>query len=101
MFNGAITKNYTSSFELWTTERRHVNTGREFQPDIGSASNINALFFKIAANQKTKQIGPGDADRNLSNKRFGNATFDNVSVKKHFAEIDGPRYPKDTFIIFY
>ena len=30
------------SFDSWTTDRKIVNTGLEFQVDIGSAQNINS-----------------------------------------------------------
>ena len=52
----------------------------------------------IAAHQKTQRIDPA---RNLSNNRFNNAIFDNVTVEKYFAEIDGIKYPKDPKKINY
>ena len=59
-FNGAITKSFISSFKSWTTDREPVSNGREFQLDIGSASNINAPLYLIAAHQKTQRIDPAD-----------------------------------------
>ena len=40
-FNEAITKNLTFSLGTWTTDRRAVNTGKEFELDISSSSKIN------------------------------------------------------------
>ena len=54
IFNEAITKSFTISFEPWTTDRKPVDTAREFQMDISSASNINSPLYLIAAHQKTQ-----------------------------------------------
>ena len=49
MFNESIKSSFTLSFDSWTTGRKTVNTGVEFQLDIGSASNINSPKYLIAA----------------------------------------------------
>ena len=54
VFNEAISKTFSLSYESWTTDREPVDTAREFQIDISSASNINSPLYLIAAHQKTK-----------------------------------------------
>ena len=100
-FNQAISQTFTLSFESWTTDRKLVDTGKEFQIDISSASNINSPLYLIAAHQKTQRPDPTDATINLSNNRFNNTIFDNVKVRKYYVEIDGVRYPKNPIMIDY
>ena len=90
MFNEAIRENFTLSFDAWVTDRKPVNTGIEYQLDIGSASNINIPLYLIVAHQKTQRDNPAKPPN-----QFNNAVFDHVDVKRHFVEIDGVRYPKD------
>ena len=81
-FNEAISKTFTLSFESWTTDRKPVDTAREFQKDISSASNINSPLYFIAAHQKTQRPDLANPADNLSNNRFKNAIFDHVKVRK-------------------
>ena len=90
MFNEAIRENFTLSFDAWVTDRKPVNTGNEYQLDIGSASNINIPLYLIVAHQKTQRENPARPPN-----QFNNAVFDHVNVKRYFVEIDGVRYPKD------
>ena len=90
MFNEAIRENFTLSFDSWVTDRKPVNTGNEYQLDIGSASNINIPLYLIVAHQKTQRDNPARPPN-----QFNNAVFDHVRVKRYFVEIDGVRYPKD------
>ena len=90
MFNEAIRENFTLSFDAWVTDRKPVNTGNEYQLDIGSASNINIPLYLIVAHQKTQRDNPARPPN-----QFNNAIFDHVSVKRYFVEIDGVRYPRD------
>ena len=90
LFNEAIRENFTLSFDAWVTDRKPVNTGNEYQLDIGSASNKNIPLYLVVAHQKTQRHNP---PRNAI--QFKNAVFDNVDVKRCFVEIDGVRYPKD------
>ena len=89
-FNEAIRENFTLSFDAWVTDRKPVNTGNEYQLDIGSASNINIPLYLIVAHQKTQRENPARPPN-----QFNNAVFDHVDVKRYFVEIDGVRYPKD------
>ena len=98
-FNEAISKTFTLSYESWTTDRKPINTAREFQLDIPSASNINSPLYLIAAHQKTQRPDPANPANNLPNKRFNNAIFDEVEVKKYYSEIDGVRYPKNPIMV--
>ena len=95
IFNEAISQTFTLSYESWTTDRKPVDTAREFQLDISSASNINSPLYLIAAHQKTQRADPVNPASNLSNNRFNNAIFDHVDVRKYYSEIDGIRYPKN------
>ena len=90
MFNEAIRENFTLSFDAWVTDRKPVNTGNEYQLDIGSASNINIPLYLIVAHQKTQRDNPARPAN-----QFNNAIFHHVDVKRYFVEIDGVRYPKD------
>ena len=90
IFNEAIRENFTLSFDSWVTDRKPVNTGNEYQLDIGSASNINIPLYLIVVHQKTQRDNPARPPN-----QFNNAVFDNVDVKRYFVEIDGVRYPKD------
>ena len=95
IFNEAISQTFTLSYESWTTDRKPVDTEREFQLDISSASNTNSPLYLIAAHQKTQRPGPANPANNLSNNRFNNAIFDHVDVRKYYSEIDEIRYPKN------
>ena len=98
MFNEAIEKKFTLSFESWTIDSKPFNTSKEFQLNILSSANINSPIHLLAVCQKTQ---PNDSastthpPADLSNERCKNAFFDNFSFKKHFVDIDGSRYPKD------
>ena len=94
MFNKSIQSSFTLSFDSWRTDRRIVNTGLEFQVDIGSASNINSPKYLIAAHQTQDRS-------NGANKTINNAIFDNLDVENYFVEIDGVRYPKDGVEVDY
>ena len=67
-----------------------VNTGNEYQLDIGSASNINVPLYLRAAHQKTLRDNPARPPN-----QFNNGVFDNVDVKRFVVEIDVIRYPKN------
>ena len=101
IFNEAISQTFTLSYESWTTDRKPVDTPREFQLDISSASNINSPLYLIAAHQKTQRPEPANPANNLSNNRFNNAIFDHVDVRKYYSEIDGIRYPKNPIMVNY
>ena len=83
IFNEAISQTFTLSYESWTTDRKPVDTAREFQLDISSASNINSPLYLIAAHQKTQRPDHANPANNLSNNRFNNAIFDHVDVRKY------------------
>ena len=99
IFNEAISQTFTLSYESWTTDRKPVDTAREFQLDISSASNINSPLYLIAAHQKIQRPDPANPAVNLSNKKFNNAIFDHVDVRKYYSEIDGIRYPKNPLMV--
>ena len=98
-FNEAISQTFTLSYESWTTDRKPIDTGREFQLDLSSASNINSPLYLIAAHQKTQRPDPANPANNLSNNRFNNAIFDHVDVRKYYSEKNGIRYPKNPVMV--
>ena len=100
-FNEAISKTFKLPYESWTTDRKPVDTAREFQIDISSASNINSPLYLIAAHQKTQRADPADATKTLSNNRFNNAIFDHLEVRKYYSERDGIRYPKNPIMVIF
>ena len=99
IFNEAISQTFTLSYESWTTDRKPVDTAREFQVDISSASNINSPLYLLAAHQKTQRPDPANPANNLSNNRFNNAIFGHVDVRKYYSEIDGIRYSKNPVMV--
>ena len=101
IFNEAISKTFSLSDESWTTDRKPVDTAREFQVGISSASNINSPLNLIASHQKTQRPDPANPAKFLSNNRFNNAIFDHVEVRKYYPEIDGIRYPKNPIMVNY
>ena len=64
-FNEDITKCFSISYESWTTDRKLVDTAKEVQIDISSASNINSPLYLISAEQKTQRTDPADGTKNL------------------------------------
>ena len=98
-FNEAISQTFTLSYESWTTDRKPVDTAREFRVDISSASNINSPLYLITAHQKTQR--QDNAGNRLPDNRFNNAIFDHVNVRKYYSEIDGIRYPKNPVMVNY
>ena len=90
IFNESIRENFTISFDAWVTDRKPVNTGNEYQLDMGSASDINIPLYIIVVHQKTQRDKPARPAN-----QFNNAVFDHVVVKRYFVEYDSVRYPKD------
>ena len=88
MFNNSIKDNFKISFDSWTTERKVVNTGLEYQVQIGSAQNIKSPKYLIVAHQTAARAAAANKANNI-------AFFDNLDVRKYFVEFDGTRYPKD------
>ena len=99
IFNEAISKTFSLSYESWTTYRKPVDTARQFQVDISSESNVNSPLYLIAAHQKTQRPDPANPANILSNNRFKNAIFDHVDVRNYYSEIDGIRYPKNPVMV--
>ena len=79
-----ISKKFSLSYESWITDRKPVDTAKEIQLDISSASNINSPLYLIAAHQKTQRPDPANPVNILSNNRFKNAIFDHVEVRKYY-----------------
>ena len=94
-------KTSTWSYESWTTDRKLIDTAKEFQIDISSASNINSPLYSIAAHQMSQRPNPTNPAINLPNNRFKNAISDHFEVRKDFLEIDRLRYPKNPIMINY
>ena len=101
IFNEAISKTFSLSYESWTTDRKPVNTAREFHIDISSASTKKSPIYLIAAHQKTQRTNSAHPANILSNNRFNNAFFDHVEVRKYYPEIASIRYPKNPVMVNY
>ena len=90
MFNDSINNNFTLSFDSWTTNRRMiVNTGLQYQVDIGSFERHH--FTEIINSSSSNRSSRSGA----SNKASNIAIFHNLDVRKYFVENDGIRYPRD------
>ena len=94
MYNESIKNSFTLTFDSWTTDRETVDTGREYQLDIGSSSDINSQKYLIAVHQKQTRSG-------TAYKASITAIFDHLDVKKYFVEINEIRYPKDAIDVEY
>ena len=93
MFNEATQNNYKISFDEGYTERRII-TDLLVQHDIGSAQNVIQPKYLICAHQTNLRIATPD-------KKIIIAIFDNMDIRKYYAEIDGLRYPRDSVLINY
>ena len=49
IFNEAFSKTFILSYETWTTDRKPVDTAREFQIDISSASNMKKYVISYSS----------------------------------------------------
>ena len=63
-FKESIRKSFTLSFDSWVTDGKPVNTGNEYQLDVGSASIISVPLYIIAAHKKVNVIVPPDPQIN-------------------------------------
>ena len=79
IFKESIRQSFTIPFDSWLTDRKPVNTGNEYQLDIGSASNINVTLYLIVAHQKTQRANPARPPN-----QFIDAVFDHVDFKRYF-----------------
>ena len=87
MYLMKLSQTFSVSYRSWTTDRKPVDTAKEIQTDISSASNINSPLYLIAAHQKTQRPDPANLANILFNNRFNNAIFDHVEVRKYYSEI--------------
>ena len=94
MFNDSIKNTFTLKFDSWTTDRKTVDRGGEYQLDIGSSSNINCPKCLLAAHQAKARSGPANKTNIIGN-------FDHFNIRNFFVEISGVRYPKDTIDLDY
>ena len=93
MFNEATQNNYKISFDEWYTERRIISD-LLVQHDIGSAQNVISPKCLISAHQTSLRTTTPD-------KKINIAIFDNMDIRKYYVEIDGQRYPRDSFLTNY
>ena len=57
-FNESFRKSFTLSFDPWSTDKKSVKTGNEYQLDVESALNVNSLLYIFLINQHTKRKNP-------------------------------------------
>ena len=94
IFNDCNKNSFTLSFDLWSTERKIVDTQLEYQVDVGRARNSKTPQYLIVALHTAARIG-------VPNKTNSIAVFDNLNVRKYPVHIDGVRYPRDGVSIHY
>ena len=80
---------FTISFDSWTTDRKIVTTGLEYQGNIGSASNNLSPTHQIRTHETAVSNGVASKANNI-------ATFHNLNVRHFLAEIHGVKYPRDS-----
>ena len=88
MFNEATQNNHKISYDEYYTERPLISD-MIIQVDIGSAQHVNSPKYLICAHQTKNRI-------NVPNKNNNSAIFDNLDLRKHYVDIDGQRYPRDS-----
>ena len=93
MVNEATQYNYKITFDEWYTER-HLISDLLIQQDIGSAQQVIFPKYLISAHQTSLRTTTPD-------KKINIAKFDNLDFRKHYAKIDGQRYPRDSVLRIY
>ena len=93
MFNEATQNNYKISYDEWFTERRIISDTIT-QLDMGSSQNVESPKFLIGAHQTKDRIDGAISTKNVF-------IFDNLDLRKYYFEIDGQRYPRDSFFMNY
>ena len=93
IFNEATQNNFKISVDEWYTERRIISD-LLIQHDIGSAQNVFQPKYLICAHQTNLRTTTPD-------KKINIAIFDNMNIRKYYADIDGQRYPRDSVLINY
>ena len=66
MFNEAIQKSCALSSQPLATDRKPVKSGKDFQLQIGSATNIISPVYSIAAQPNTQRNDPDNPYASLS-----------------------------------
>ena len=84
----------TITFDSWTTDRKTVRAGVEFQFGLAGSSNNISPKVLFAAHQTQGRSGP-------ANKTNNTAIFDNVDVEQCLLQIDCTRYPRDALHVDY
>ena len=93
MFNEATQNNYKISYDEWFKERRIISdTITQF--DIGSSQNVQSPKYLIGAHQTRDRLDAPISTKNVS-------IFDNLDHRKYNIEINGKRYPRDSFPMNY
>ena len=93
MFNEATQNNYKISYDEYFTEKRVISCMIP-QLDIGSSQNVQSPNYLIGALQTRTRAEIAAKNNNI-------ALFDNIGLRKNYVEIDGQRYPRDSFLMNY
>ena len=91
MFNEATQNNNKISYDEWFTERRIISDTIT-QLDIGGSQNVQSPKYLIGAHQTKDRIDGAISTKNVS-------IFKNLDLRKHYFEIDGERYPRDSSLM--
>ena len=89
MYSNYVSKNFTVCFDSLTTVKNPVNTGTEYQPDIGSPSNVDWSLCLSEVYQQIQRKNPASPSN-----QFNSAIFDTVNVRIYFVDFDSIRYAK-------
>ena len=79
------------SYDEYYTERR-VISDIITQADIGSSQQVNSPKYLTGALQTRARADTANKNNNI-------AFFDNLILQKHYVEIDGIRYPRDSVLV--
>ena len=93
MFIKSIQKIYRIFFVEWCTEGR-IATDQILQIDNGSAQSVNSPKYLNCGHETAVRADP-------PNKRSNISVFDHLDVCKHFVEIVGVGYPRDSVLTNY
>ena len=87
--NSSTEKTFNSSIDSWFTDKKVIDTELEYGVDMGYSHKINSSKLLIVTHLSF-------ARRGVPNKADNSAVFDKLSVRKHFVETVGSRYPKSS-----
>ena len=92
--NESIKSNFTLSFDPWLTEGKPVNTGIEYQLDVGSASIINVVSYLIPSHQKYNVTILQDPQISLTTRILINLIWEDIYWDRRYSISRGSNQDK-------